>query len=41
VIALVLVLYRTQTTWPGLAIVLSGVPAYLIWRKLGPRPAER
>ena len=41
VIALVLVLYRTQTTWPGLAIVLSGVPAYLIWRKLGPPPAER
>jgi basic amino acid/polyamine antiporter, APA family len=39
VIALVLMLYRTQTTWPGLAIVLSGVPAYLLWRKLGARPA--
>jgi basic amino acid/polyamine antiporter, APA family len=39
VIALVLVLYRTQTTWPGLAIVLSGVPAYLLWRRLGAQPA--
>jgi basic amino acid/polyamine antiporter, APA family len=38
VIALVLVLYRTQTTWPGLAIVLSGVPAYLLWRRFGARP---
>jgi basic amino acid/polyamine antiporter, APA family len=29
----VLILYRTQTTWPGLLIVLSGVPVYLIWRR--------
>ena len=31
-IALVLLLYRTETSWPGLVIVLSGVPVYLLWR---------
>jgi len=25
---LVLLLYKTQTTWPGLLIVLAGVPVY-------------
>ena len=30
-IMFVLLLYRTQTTWPGLLIVLVGVPVYLIW----------
>jgi APA family basic amino acid/polyamine antiporter len=24
---------KTQTTWPGLAIVLTGIPAYLLWRR--------
>jgi basic amino acid/polyamine antiporter, APA family len=27
----VLFVYRTATTWPGLVIVLLGVPAYLAW----------
>jgi APA family basic amino acid/polyamine antiporter len=31
-IMLVLLAYRTQTTWPGLLIVLAGVPAYFWWR---------
>jgi APA family basic amino acid/polyamine antiporter len=31
-IAVVLLLYRTSTTWPGLLIVLTGVPVYLLWR---------
>jgi APA family basic amino acid/polyamine antiporter len=30
-IMFVLLLYRTQTAWPGLVIVLLGVPAYLLW----------
>ena len=30
VIMFVLILYKTQTTWPGLLIVLRGVPVYLI-----------
>jgi APA family basic amino acid/polyamine antiporter len=29
----VLFAYRPATTWPGLAIVLLGVPVYLVWRK--------
>jgi len=32
-IMLVLILYKTQTTWPGLLIVLLGVPVYLIWSR--------
>jgi APA family basic amino acid/polyamine antiporter len=40
VIALVLLLYQTATTWPGLVIVLTGIPVYFAWRKLGsPVPA--
>ena len=36
-IMLVLILYKTQTTWPGLMIVLLGVPVYLLWsRRSGP-----
>jgi len=30
-IMLVLLLYETQTTWPGLIIVLLGVPVYWLW----------
>ena len=29
----ILILYKTQTTWPGLLIVLLGVPVYLIWSR--------
>jgi APA family basic amino acid/polyamine antiporter len=32
-ILLVLFLYRPATTWPGLVIVLLGVPVYFVWRK--------
>ena len=32
-IMLVLILYKTQTTWPGLLIVLLGVPVYVIWSR--------
>src|ERR1043165_6959343 len=35
VILIVLFIYQTATTWPGLIIVLTGIPAYFIWRKLG------
>ncbi len=34
-IMVVLIIYRTATTWPGLLIVLTGIPVYLIWRKVG------
>jgi APA family basic amino acid/polyamine antiporter len=33
VILVMLFAYQTATTWPGLAIVLSGVPVYFFWRQ--------
>ncbi len=36
VILLVLAVYRTQTSWPGLLLVLAGVPIYFLWRKSRP-----
>jgi basic amino acid/polyamine antiporter, APA family len=32
----VLFIYQTATTWPGLIIVLTGVPIYFLWRKSEP-----
>src|SRR2546427_745491 len=34
-IMFVLLLYKTQTAWPGLVIVLLGVPVYLVWSRRG------
>src|SRR5436309_55515 len=36
VILFVLFVYQTATTWPGLIIVLTGVPIYFLWRKSRP-----
>jgi APA family basic amino acid/polyamine antiporter len=33
VILVVLFVYQTATTWPGLIIVLTGVPVYFLWNK--------
>src|SRR5213082_2695109 len=33
VILFILFIYQTATTWPGLIIVLTGVPVYFLWRK--------
>ena len=35
VILVVLFIYQTATTWPGLLIVLTGIPVYFLWRKIG------
>jgi APA family basic amino acid/polyamine antiporter len=41
-ILLVLLLYKTQTTWPGLLIVLAGVPVYFLWTSARPEaPGDR
>ncbi len=32
-ILLVLFTYQTATTWPGLVIILTGVPVYLLWHR--------
>jgi len=29
----VLVVYRPMTTWPGLVLVLLGLPVYFVWRR--------
>jgi basic amino acid/polyamine antiporter, APA family len=39
-IMLVLILYKTQTTWPGLLIVLLGLPVYWAWQRNARRPKE-
>lgn len=41
VIVVVLLLYRTQTTWPGLLIVLTGIPVYYFWHHRGARRPSR
>ena len=37
-IALVLLFYQTKTSLPGLVIVLTGVPVYLLWKRRLDRP---
>ena len=32
-ILVVLLLYRTETTWPGLLIVVAGLPVYFLWQR--------
>lgn len=40
-IMFILILYQTQDTWPGLVIVLVGVPVYLLWsRRPGANPQK-
>jgi len=34
-IEILLLLYKPNYTWPGLIIVLLGVPVYFLWRKRG------
>jgi basic amino acid/polyamine antiporter, APA family len=35
-ISVVLLRYKPQYTWPGLLIVLLGIPVYLVWRRQAP-----
>jgi APA family basic amino acid/polyamine antiporter len=30
---LLLLLYKPNFTWPGLLIVLLGIPVYFVWKK--------
>ncbi|MFZ0794974.1 MAG: amino acid transporter, partial [Candidatus Korobacteraceae bacterium] len=36
-IDVVLLRYKPQYTWPGLIIVLLGIPVYFLWSKLNPQ----
>ena len=40
VILVVLFIYQTATTWPGLIIVLTGVPIYFLWKKANRNRSE-
>lgn len=40
VILIVLFVYQTTATWPGLLIVLTGVPVYFIWKNVSGSKAE-
>ena len=40
-IAIDLLIYKPAYTWPGLIIVLTGVPVYYIWKwRSNPRTAD-
>ncbi|MBM3984180.1 MAG: amino acid permease [Planctomycetes bacterium] len=39
-IMLVLLAYKTDTTWPGLVLVLLGVPVFFVWGGKGAREAD-
>jgi APA family basic amino acid/polyamine antiporter len=40
-IDVVLLRYKPQYTWPGLIVVLLGIPVYLLWRRFGSSPQPR
>ena len=37
----VLLRYKPQYTWPGLLLVLLGVPVYLVWKRQGTKITEQ
>jgi APA family basic amino acid/polyamine antiporter len=39
-ICVVLLRYKPQYTWPGLILVLIGVPVYLVWRRTGTKSSD-
>ncbi|MCL5745576.1 MAG: amino acid permease [Acidobacteria bacterium] len=39
-IEILLLLYKPNYTWPGLIIVLLGLPVYFLWRRKGPQRLE-
>jgi basic amino acid/polyamine antiporter, APA family len=41
IILVVLFVYQTAQTWPGLIIILTGVPVFFIWRKVGQPMADK
>ena len=40
-ISVVLLRYKPQYTWPGLILVVLGVPVYLLWKKQGTGSSEQ
>jgi len=38
-ITIILLIFKPSYTWPGMVIVLLGIPVYYLWRKWGAKPA--
>jgi APA family basic amino acid/polyamine antiporter len=36
-VSLDLLIFKPNYTWPGLGIVLLGIPAYFVWKNVGSR----
>ncbi|MGB4775803.1 MAG: amino acid permease, partial [Daejeonella sp.] len=36
-----LIIYKPEYTWPGLLIVLTGVPVYFLWKVFGKKESEQ
>ena len=41
VILVVLLIYQTAATWPGLIIIGTGIPVFFIWRRVGVASPEQ
>jgi len=39
-ISILLLIYKPTYTWPGMLIILSGVPVYYIWKSLNRKKAH-
>lgn len=40
IIIVILLIYKPLFTWPGLGIVVSGIPVYYLWKRRQVQPAE-
>jgi len=40
VLSVVLLIYKPAYTWPGLIIVILGIPVYFVWKKIQPKPSD-
>jgi basic amino acid/polyamine antiporter, APA family len=39
-ICIILLIYKPQYTWPGVGIVLLGIPVYFVWKKISGKKSE-
>jgi APA family basic amino acid/polyamine antiporter len=40
-ICFVLLRYKPQYTWPGMVLVILGIPVYFIWSRRSPKQVEQ
>ncbi|MCX6163368.1 MAG: amino acid permease [Ignavibacteriae bacterium] len=41
IICIILLIYKPQYTWPGVGIVLLGIPVYFVWKKFSVKPEKQ